>query len=256
MKITRKKCNNELVVPKSHRNAVISDTIKPPCVNADHTAIICGTCNSGKSVVTQSWLKKTGQYRRVFDNVFYICPPASRGAFRHCVFKHADESKVYDELTCEALNEIAQRVDEANEEAASDAAKDQLHSLVVVDDCQSAMKDGDIAKCLLPIMSSYRHRQLSVWLVCQSWHCVPRPIRNVARVVVQFKMGSKREIEAYHEEVLPMLDTQQTKQLMRYVWKDKSDKHSHLMVDRATGRMSKNMDLLCIEMEDENENAD
>ena len=251
MKIKKIPCNNELCVPASIRNSVISANIKRPCINTDHTLAIVGRCSSGRSVVVQSFLKKKNQYRKAFDNVFVIAPENSLGAFKHCVFKNHDEDKMYHELTCEVLDDIAAKVEASNSEADGDAPDDQRHSLVVIDDMQSYLKQPDIEKCLLHHMSSYRHRQASYWLVVQSWFSIPRRIRNVTRAIIQFNMGSKRELEAFNEEVLPMYDRDEMRHLAKYAWKDKKDKHSFLYIDREKGTLCKNMDLLQISDDDE-----
>ena len=254
MRITQKQCNNDLCVPASVRNACISKDIKRPCINTDHTLAVVGKCSSGKSVVIQSFLKKKSQYRKAFDNVFVIAPEASLGAFKSCVFKNHDPDKMYHELNCDVLNEIAQKIEASNAEAESDDPCDQRHSLVVIDDMQASLKEPATEKCLLHMMSSYRHTQTSFWIVLQSYFAMGRKLRNVTRAIMQFKMASKREMEAFNEEVLPMYDRKQMSMLARYVWKHpKTDKHSFLYIDREKSTVCKNMNLLQIEDEDDNE---
>ena len=104
MRITEVESNSKIKVPKTNRNKVICDSIKPPLPNKCFTALISARPNSGKSVLCESLISK--QYRRCFDSVIVCMPETSRSCFTNSCLEHADPSKVFDELNEETVEEV------------------------------------------------------------------------------------------------------------------------------------------------------
>ena len=132
--------------------------------------------------------------------------------------------------------------------AESSDANDPVHTLWIFDDVQVSLREHE--KRLLHILSSYRHRNLSCWILMQSWMAAPKKIRDVCRSVIQFKMSSGKEIETFAEEVLPGFSPPQMKQLLRYIYRDR---HDFTWVDREKNTLTRNMDYLCVEDEEDDD---
>ena len=205
--------------------------------------IVSATPNKGKSSLVQSMLKRKRQYKCAFDHVYLVCPPASRSAFKSDVFTDHSEEKQFDNLDDDTLDVLESELEKNNSE--SEDINDPIHTLWVIDDCQHALKEHE--KRLLKIFSSYRHRNLSVWLLVQSYMCVPKKVRDLSRSVIQFKMASGKEKETFAEEVLPFFSHTQMRQLLKYIFKDR---HDFTWVDREMGTQTRNMDFLNVEESD------
>ena len=244
MRITEKPTNNKLIVSASHRNHVISPHIQPPCINTNNLMIVSATPNKGKSSLVQSMLKRKRQYKCALDHVYLVCPPASRSAFKSDVFTDHSEEKQFDMLDDDTLDILEAELEKNNSE--SEDINDPVHTLWVIDDCQHALKEHE--KRLLKIFSSYRHRNLSVWLLVQSYMCVPKKVRDLSRSVIQFKMASGKENETFAEEVLPYFTHTQMRQLLKYIFKDR---HDFTWVDRELNTLTRNMDFLNVEESDD-----
>ena len=244
MRISEKPTNNQLVVSKSHRNHVISPNIQPPCINTNNVMIVSAAPNRGKSSLVQSMLKRKRQYRGAFDHVYLVCPSASRNAFKSDAFSDHSEEKIFDSLDDETLDVLEAELEKNNAE--SDDVDDPVHTLWIWDDCQSQLKH--LERRILHILSSYRHRNLSCWIIVQSYMCVPKKVRDLSRSVIQFKMSSGKEIETFAEEVLPIFSPVQIKQLLKYIYRGR---HDFTWVDRELGTLTRNMDYLCVEDEDD-----
>jgi hypothetical protein len=191
----------------------------------------------------QSLLKRKRQYRGAFDHVYLVCPPASRNAFKSDAFSDHSEDKIFDSLDDDTLDVLEAELEKNNAE--SESADDPVHTLWIWDDCQSQLKA--LEKRILHILSSYRHRELSCWIIVQSYMCVPKKVRDLSRSVIQFKMSSGKEIETFASEVLPAYSPQQIKQLLKYIYRSR---HDMTWVDRELGTLTRNMDYLCVEDED------
>jgi hypothetical protein len=244
MRITETPTNNRLVVSASHRNHIISPHIQPPCINTNNTMLIAAKPNYGKSSLVQSMLKRKRQYRCAFDHVYLVCPPASRKAFKSDVFCDHSEEKQFDSLDDDTIDILEAELEKNN--AASDDPNDPVHTLWIFDDVQASLREHE--RRLLHILSSYRHRNLSVWILMQSWMAAPKKIRDVCRSVIQFKMSSGKEIETFAEEVLPGFSPPQIKQLLKYVYRDR---HDFTWVDREKNTLTRNMDFLHVQDSDD-----
>jgi hypothetical protein len=64
------------------------------------------------------------------------------------------------------------------------------------------------------------------------------------RAVYQWRPSSLREIETFHDEVLPHLTKQQMKELFKHVYRNT---HDFLFVDRQENKLARNMTPLLLD---------
>ena len=227
----------------SHRSTVLARLAASTVIPTATSAVADRRRLRRRLLRRQSMLKRKRQYKCAFDHVYLVCPPASRSAFKSDVFTDHSEEKQFDMLDDDTLDILESELEKNNSE--SEDINDPIHTLWVIDDCQHALKEHE--KRLLKIFSSYRHRNLSVWLLVQSYMCVPKKVRDLSRSVIQFKMASGKEKETFAEEVLPFFSHTQMRQLLKYIFKDR---HDFTWVDREMGTLTRNMDFLNVEESD------
>ena len=237
MRITEIKSDSKIKVPKTNRNKVICDSIKPPLPNKCFTALISARPNSGKSVLCESLISK--QYRRCFDSVIVCMPETSRSCFTNSCLEHADPSKVFDELNEETVEEVYDLI-VANRDA-GDEEDEEYYSLLLLDDCQAALRNKAVERRIRGILANYRHLNCVVLCCVQNYMSVSKQCRDLFRCLFQFATPSRLERQRIHDEWAGALDKTQFSELVNYVW-DK--KHNFLFVDRQSDTFHKNLNRL------------
>ena len=237
MRITEVESNSKIKVPKTNRNKVICDSIKPPLPNKCFTALISARPNSGKSVLCESLISK--QYRRCFDSVIVCMPETSRSCFANSCLEHADPSKVFDELNEETVEEVYDLI-VANRDA-GDEEDEEYYSLLLLDDCQAALRNKAVERRIRGILANYRHLNVVVLCCVQNYMSVSKQCRDLFRCLFQFATPSRLERQRIHDEWAGALDKNQFSELVNYVW-DK--KHNFLFVDRQSDTFHKNLNRL------------
>ena len=237
MRITEIKSDSKIKVPKTNRNKVICDSIKPPLPNKCFTALISARPNSGKSVLCESLISK--QYRRCFDSVIVCMPETSRSCFTNSCLEHADPSKVFDELNEETVEEVYDLI-VANRDA-GDEEDEEYYSLLLLDDCQAALRNKAVERRIRGILANYRHLNCVVLCCVQNYMSVSKQCRDLFRCLFQFATPSRLERQRIHDEWAGALDKTQFSELVNFVW-DK--KHNFLFVDRQSDTFHKNLNRL------------
>ena len=237
MKITEVESNSKIKVPKTNRNKVICDSIKPPLPNKVFTALISARPNSGKSVLCESLISK--QYKKCFDSVIICVPPTSRSCFENSCLEHVDEAKTFDELNEETVEEIYDLIVENRDKG--DDEGEEYYSLLLLDDQQVALKSKMVEKRIRGILANYRHLNCVVLCCVQNYMSVPKQCRDLFRCLFQFATPSRIERQRIHDEWAGSLDNTQFSELVDYVW-DK--KHNFLFCDRQTDTFHKNLNRL------------
>lgn len=243
MKITEVQTDkrNRIAVPRTNRNKVICDKIKPPLPNKCFTALISAKPNSGKSVLCESLISK--QYRRCFDSVIVCMPPTSRSCFENSCLQHADPAKVFDELNEDTVEDIYELIVSTRDEGDEQDPPEERYSLLLLDDVQSAMRNKDVERRIRGILANYRHLNVVVLCCVQSMMSVSKQCRDLFRCLFQFADPSRLVRQRIHDEWAGCMTKEQFAELLAYVW---DRKHSFLYVDREKNTFHKNFNLLRI----------
>ena len=253
MKITEVDSNNRISVPKTNRNKVICDSIKPPLPNKPATFLISARPNSGKGVLCESIIKK--QYKRCFDSVIVCMPPTSRSCFKNSILQHADEKKVFDDLNEETVEEIYELVVQTRDEGDEQEPPEEYYSLLLLDDVQAALRNKHVERKFRAMLANYRHLNLTILCSVQTIMSVSKSCRDLFRCLMQFREPSRLVRQRLHDEWAGQLDKEQFAKLLEYVW-DK--KHNFLFIDREKNQFCKNLNVLKLQVrpKEQEENPD
>jgi len=212
---------------------VIHPQITPPLPCTAHAMLICGAPGSGKTSMMVSLLQEKQAFRKVFDQVFVCMPPSSARSLKKNIFEKHD--KMYDDLTYETLENILEQTREST--------KENLNSLVVIDDFGAALKDNEIQRQLKELIWNRRHLRTSIWILVQSYISVPLQLRKAVSHLISYKPRNKIEFQKIFEELV-QLPKETADELSRFIYKD--DKYAKMFVDCSTGDIYKNFDQISI----------
>jgi len=157
--------------------------------------VYIGKPGSGKTSLLISMLKGKGKnkiYRKVFNNVLVVMPSSSIQSMKNNIFKDHDESKMYDELNLENMNDIYEKLKLFSE--------DNENTLLIMDDVGATLKDNNIQKTLKTIIYNRRHLKCKIIMLVQSYISLNREIRKLINNCIMFK-PSKVEMENFIHEL-------------------------------------------------------
>ena len=75
-------------------------------------------------------------------------------------------------------------------------AKNQVDTLLLIDDYASELKNGDILKLLNTFVNNRHHLRLSVWMSVQTYKSIALSNLKTINIIVMFKCMNKAEIKA------------------------------------------------------------
>lgn len=186
-------------------------------LNRSSATALVGTSGSGKTSLMYSLLmnKKPKIWRKQFESIIVVMPKASRNSLKNNVFdKYLEPECLFDALTEETMDAISAKVQQNAEEG--------LHTLVILDDVASALKNGDVAKKLQHLVYAYRHYRMNLLMLVQTLKTIPLAIRkNLSNLIVFFKPRLS-EWEAIVAEFLE-LEKEEAKEMYQTIFKQKYD---------------------------------
>ena len=163
-------------------------------MNKHNFTLFLGKAGSGKTSLLISFLKSKNAFKCVYNQIFVFMPPNSRSSLKDRFFeKNLSEEQLFDELTLQNLELVY--------EIAQENAKENLKTLIILDDVQKQLKDNQISKLLLHMVNNRRHARLSIWMACQTFNSIPRQVRQGITDLFIFKIN-KVEQENIINEIL------------------------------------------------------
>ncbi|KAJ1402582.1 hypothetical protein B484DRAFT_437591 [Ochromonadaceae sp. CCMP2298] len=192
------------------------------CLNRFSTTLITGPMGGGKTVLTLALL--TGPLKKLFNFVYVVCPATSLASIQDSPLRCLPDENFMGELTAET----AQHLVDVVTENASHGRK----SLVIVDDCQAALKDESILKLMLILSTNQRHIRCSTIYLLQNLTACAKKLRVVANNFIVFSI-SKSQLETLREEHLEL-----SRKQFEAITKDTfSRPHTWLMFNARTRRL-------------------
>jgi ABC-type dipeptide/oligopeptide/nickel transport system ATPase component len=196
-----------------------------------------GAGGSGKSSLMISMFKSPKYYRNKFDNIHYFTPQASFLSVEKHPFQ--DHDKVYHELDEDTLQEIYDELLELKENCL-DADLPVEHSLIIIDDFASDLKDKNLIKKLNNMIVKTRHTNCSWIFTLQAYNLFPMVLRKQITNATIFKPNNNEEWESVSKELLN-LSKKNSITLYDYIY---DANYNHLDVDTKENKIYKNFNLL------------
>jgi len=197
-------------------------------MNKSNFTLFLGKAGSGKSSLLISFLKTPTLFKSVFHTIFCFIPPNSRQSIKDSFFdKYLPADQLFDELTYDDLQSCY--------DVAQDNARENLKTLIILDDQQKYLKDPDIQKLLLHMVNNRRHASLSIWLCCQTYNSIPRQIRQGLNNLFVFKINKTEMTNIFTEQI--ELDDKMMRQVLKYVFKEP---HDFMYINADTQRLFSN----------------
>jgi ABC-type dipeptide/oligopeptide/nickel transport system ATPase component len=215
----------------------INDNI--PNRNGSITAIIGGP-GTGKSSLLLSMFRNHSFYKKKYNHIYLFTPEGSFKSVVNHPFK--DHDKVFHDLHEDDLYDIEEELLAIKEECLEHDFELE-HSVIIIDDFASDLKDKHLIRVLKKMLTKSRHILCSFIFTLQAYNMLPLVLRKQISNVILFKPKNKVELESVRKELIGMNENK-TQELMDYIF---DSPYNHLDIDTASGQMRKNFNLLKIE---------
>jgi hypothetical protein len=227
--------------PVKEKMSTIIEKINPNLPRANGSVYcLIGPPGGGKSSLLLSLFSKEGGnsfYRNKFDNIYLITPESSFLSVSNHPFK--THEKVFHELTAELLETIYDNTLELKIEALENKTPIE-HTIVIVDDYASDLKENDIIQALKKILTKSRHINTFFIFTLQAYNLFPMILRKLITHITLFKPKNNIEFENIRTEILNTNKDDSLK-LFNFVF-DKP--YNHLTIDTKTNEKRKNFELI------------
>jgi len=204
--------------------------------NKTNFTLIVGSCGSGKSTWTISFIKQL--YKKVFNNVYLVMPQSSRASIQDNPFEDLAEDKVHDELDEETINFIYEMLKVNSEEDET--------SLLILDDVQRVLKDKSVLKSLKNVIANRRHLKTSTFCIVQNYNALDKSLRALATNIICFANLTPSQFETIREEHLN-IDKDTFKKIRKMCY---SEPHDWMLINCESERIFKKFDEIIYEEED------
>ena len=196
--------------------------------------IVCGRPGQGKTSWITNYIKNIA--RKCYETIYVFMPLNSRESIDNDIYgKNLPEDQLFNTLTEEDLLRVYEELQEHSSNC--------HHSLLVIDDFQSQLKDPSIIKILQKIITKMRHLRCSVFLLQQNFQALAKPLRELVSNVLTFNLG-KSQMEKLLDEVVELNKTQYD-ELLKLAFQDP---HDYLLFNLHKSRsIYRNFDLIYLE---------
>jgi len=179
MKIEEIKGNNDLEIKKI--DFVCDGGIHEKLNNYDFTkqfnkhsfTYIVAPPASGKSNFTQNLFKQKKLLKKCYHHLYIF--DASSSSLKDNIFNKLPDNQKFTELNEENLNLVRNTIE--------NYPKDE-NTLILIDDCASALKNKSLYTDFLRLIANRRHIQCSVIVISQVYNLLPLPLRKLVNNLI------------------------------------------------------------------------
>ena len=206
LKIPSFVCDNEL--NKNNKTPPFSH------LNKHFFLSLVGKSGSGKTSMLYSLITNKNILQKTFENILLFMPPNSMASLEGDVLgKNLKDDNIYPELEIDFLEDAYDKID--------GFSQDGLHSLLIIDDMGSSLKNGDIQKLLKTMIWNKRHLKLSIIILVQVYNSIPMTVRKSLTDAIVFFRPSKNEMKSIADDLLD--DDIDVRKLVDFSFKKKYD---------------------------------
>lgn len=201
--------------------------------NKTNFTLIVGSCGSGKSTWTISFIKQL--YKNIFNNIYLVMPPSSRASIQNNPFEDLAENKVHDELDEDTINYIYEMLKINSEEDET--------NLLILDDVQRSLKDKFVLKSFKNIIANRRHLKTTTFCIVQNYNALDKSLRALATNIICFGNLTPSQFETIREEHLN-IDKDTFKKIRKICY---NEPHDWMLINCETERIFKKFDEIIYE---------
>lgn len=202
-------------------------------MNRCNFTLFLGKAGSGKSSLLISMLNTRTLFKKVYHSVILFCPANSRASIKDDFWSCLPDNQIYDELNLDTLQE-AFDISQLNSD-------NGFKTLIILDDVQKALK-GECEKLLLSMVNNRRHNLLSIWMACQNFGGIPKPVRMGITDIFIFKVNVA-EMRNITDELLD-IDPSTFREIQKIAYKKP---HDFIFINQPTQRIFHNFDEIIID---------
>lgn len=208
-------------------------------LNTYNTTLIIGRQGSGKTSLTINFVKKL--YKKKFNKIYVFMPETSRNSLNQKIFDVLPPEQLFEELNYENITEVYEQLKENS--------KNGHKSLIIMDDVQKALKDGNVISQFKNIVANQRHLKVVNLILLQNYFALDNKVREIVNNVIFFKMD-KKQTQKIFEEVAEM-----PKDIFEEINKIVFDEpHKWVLINQRQKRIYSMFDEIVIDDDDEDEN--
>lgn len=158
-------------------------------LNTYNTTLFVGRQGSGKTSLAINFLKKL--YRKRFNKIYVFMPETSRNSLNEKIFDVLPPEQLFEELNYENITQVYEQLKENS--------KNGHKSLIIMDDVQKALKDGNVISQFKNIVANQRHLKVLNLILLQNYFALDNKIREIVNNVIFFKMDKKQTHKIFEE---------------------------------------------------------
>jgi ABC-type dipeptide/oligopeptide/nickel transport system ATPase component len=210
-------------------------------MNKYNTTAIIGRQGSGKTNLTINIVKRI--YKKKFHHIYVFMPQTSRNSLKDNIFEALPEDQLYEELNAKVLFELHEKIKKNAEEGEK--------SLIIFDDVQKALKDGQTLMKLKEMIANQRHIKLVNLILVQNFFQLDRSIREIINNIILFKLDKGQTEKIFNDAVELHKDKFE---VIRNIVFDKP--YEWMFINKSSQRIYKGFDEIVIVDDDDDDNIE
>lgn len=180
-----------------------------------HLLYIVGRSGSGKTTMIQKLLNDKGKnkkYKRVFHKIYFFSPSTNT---------LGTDLKIPEEQIFDDLSEIESICEELDPEQ---------FNLFIIDDLIFDLNEN---RFLRKLLTRYRHKGLSIWIVSQAYNALFRKARLNDPILILYPMGKDQLLDVHKDRFGKDMDEDVFFKVAKTIWNSGIDnERPFMMIDR------------------------
>lgn len=208
-------------------------------LNTYNTTLIIGRQGSGKTSLTINFVKKL--YKKKFNKIYVFMPETSRNSLHQKIFDVLPPEQLFEELNYDNITEVYEQLKENS--------KNGHKSLIIMDDVQKALKDGNVISQFKNIVANQRHLKVVNLILLQNYFALDNKVREIVNNVIFFKMDKKQTQKIFEETAEMPKDV--FEEINKIVF---DEPHKWVLINQRQKRIYSMFDEIVIDDDDDDEN--
>ena len=154
--------------------------------------IVAGRMGQGKTSLLTALVKTV--FKKCFETIYLFMPSNSRSSIENDIFgQNLPGDQLFDTLSFDNISNVYERLQKDSE--------DDYHSLLIIDDFASQLKEKDIQQVLYKIITKMRHLRCTIFLLIQNYQALAKPLRELASNIIMFNLGKSQNLKIFDEAI-------------------------------------------------------